>query len=216
MSIRSFTTPLARATRASSSRVGLDFGIPAVAGPSRFVSTSASASSPVPTAPVNAVGSKRTAKGKAAAVLGPRWQPLDSLQYAGEKGMAPTHTLTVFSSRNNTVLTFTDKTGPLFPTITSGTDKVFKKSQRNSVEAAHQATLKMFARIQAVTTEWKTMQYQPKINIAYKGVGGKGREAVHLAILSNNGDEIRPLITRVEDRSPIKIGGTRARTARRV
>lgn len=54
------------------------------------------------------------------------------------------------------------------------------------------------------------------IRVAFKGLFGHGRDAAATAIGGPEGEDIRNLITRVEDRTPIKIGGTRARRPRRV
>lgn len=54
------------------------------------------------------------------------------------------------------------------------------------------------------------------IRVAFKGLHGHGREAAASAIGGPDGEDIRNIITRVEDRTPIKIGGTRAPGRRRV
>ncbi|CAD6589054.1 MAG: hypothetical protein TREMPRED_005245 [Tremellales sp. Tagirdzhanova-0007] len=126
---------------------------------------------------------------------------------------ALTHTLTVSSSRNNVTLTFTDGLGPLFGTITGGTGKVFKKSNRNSYEAAHQASLKMISRIVEYSRD---AGERIRMRVAFKGMFGNGREAVSNALGGNEGTEVRGLIARVEDRTPLVISGTRSRKRRRI
>lgn len=54
------------------------------------------------------------------------------------------------------------------------------------------------------------------VRVAFKGLVGQGRDAVSSAIAGPEGAELRNIITRVEDRTPIKIGGTRARKPRRL
>jgi small subunit ribosomal protein S11 len=44
----------------------------------------------------------------------------------------------------------------------------------------------------------------------FKGFG-QGRDALQKAMLGTDGEELRPLISRVTDRTPLKIGGTRRR-----
>lgn len=127
-----------------------------------------------------------------------------------------THTLTVTSTRNNTLLTFADRVGPCFPTISGGTDVTFKNSQRSSYEAAHQAALKTFERIREYEAYYRNGGKRVDIRVAFSGLAGQGREAVAAALSGPEGDGIRELIVRVEDRTPIKIGGTRARKARRL
>ncbi|TXT10592.1 hypothetical protein VHUM_02097 [Vanrija humicola] len=149
-----------------------------------------------------------------------RWHPLPNELYRNAAGIAdraPTHTLHVMSTRNNTLLTFSDALGPMFGTISGGTDRVFKKGPRQSYEAAHQAALKTFAKITNVARALREQRADRlHIQVAYRGIDGVGREAVHSALLSADGAEVRPLIVRVEDRTRIKIGGTRARRPRRV
>lgn len=54
------------------------------------------------------------------------------------------------------------------------------------------------------------------IRVAFKGLFGFGRDAAATALGGPEGADIRNIITRIEDRTPIKIGGTRARRRRRV
>ena len=138
------------------------------------------------------------------------------LRYAPEDSSsdhsALTHTLTITSSRNNVLLTFTDAQGPVFGTITGGTGGIFRKSNRNSYEAAHQACLKMITRI----IEYSRDVPRVRMRVAFKGMFGTGRDAVATALGGNEGGEIRTLVGRVEDRTPYVITGTRARSPRRV
>lgn len=221
MSLSSFA-PLARATLATSSRVGLDFVLPAVrarapvTASSRFISSSSPRPSPVPTTPLSAAASS---SGRPKGWVQTRWDPINQQEFNRVNGTydrAPTHTLTVMSSRNNVLLTFTDKTGPLCATITAGTDKVFKKHNRNNAEAANQAALKMFAKILAQARTWEERGHRMYLQVAFSGFGGVGRETVASAIGAADGEQLRPYITHIEDRTPIKIGGTRAPKPRRV
>lgn len=142
----------------------------------------------------------------AAAAQGPIFTPYRDVE--------PSHVLHVQSTRNNVIMSYTDfKTGnKVMKTITGGTDKDFKKSNRSSYEAAHQAALKMFAAIKENTG--KAMN--TRMVVAFKGMFGQGREAVSAALLGPEGSDIRRLVVRVEDRTPIKIGGTRAKRPRRL
>ena len=54
-----------------------------------------------------------------------------------------------------------------------------------------------------------------KLALKFKGFGW-GREAVQKAFMTSEGDKIRSSVMVVEDRTPIKIGGTRAKKARRL
>lgn len=55
-----------------------------------------------------------------------------------------------------------------------------------------------------------------RVRLAMKGFGGQGAEAFTQALGGNEGGDVRKLIARVEDRTGIKIGGTRARKPRRL
>ena len=50
--------------------------------------------------------------------------------------------------------------------------------------------------------------------VAFKGILGTGRDAVAAAISGPEGQEFRSLIVRLEDRTPVKIGGDRPRGKR--
>jgi small subunit ribosomal protein S11 len=53
------------------------------------------------------------------------------------------------------------------------------------------------------------------LQILYKGFG-QGRQALDSVLMTSEGENIRPLVCRLTDRTPLKIGGTRARKARRL
>jgi small subunit ribosomal protein S11 len=112
-------------------------------------------------------------------------------------------------------------------TVTGGSDKDFKKAHRSSYEAAHQASIKMFDCIRdyargnplsekKVASSADGHQMKPRIRVAFKGMFGQGREAVASALLGPEGVAVKNMIVRMEDRTPIKIGGTRPRKARRL
>ncbi|TYJ57913.1 hypothetical protein B9479_001268 [Cryptococcus floricola] len=130
----------------------------------------------------------------------------------------PTHTLHIRSTRNNVLMTLTDGLGPLFGTVSAGSDKTFKNAQRSTYEAAAQASIKMFDRV----VEWSreasggSRSKEPKIRLSYNGLFGSAKEAVTTTLSGPQGAELRKLLVRVEDRTKIKIGGVRARKPRRL
>ena len=149
-----------------------------------------------------------------------RWSPEPSLispdpSRRSPTDNSPTHTLTVTSTRNNVLLTFSDSLGPVFPTITGGSHKTFKKAGRASFESAHQATVKVISKIIDFAAE-RPRSAEISLRVAFRGVFGQGREAVAAALGGPDGNEMRRLIKRLEDRTPLKIGGTRARKPRRL
>jgi len=116
--------------------------------------------------------------------------------------------------------------------ITSGLLK-FKKVQRGQFEAGFQCAVAMIRRIEeeaektkaltayTLTDETGDMHRREKfmtgmeLEIIFKGFG-QGREALFQALMTSQGDVVRPLITRLTDQTPIKIGGTRSKKARRL
>lgn len=54
-----------------------------------------------------------------------------------------------------------------------------------------------------------------KLELCIKGFG-QGRDAVSKALMTSEGEKVRKVVNRVTDKSPIKIGGTRAKKARRL
>jgi small subunit ribosomal protein S11 len=53
------------------------------------------------------------------------------------------------------------------------------------------------------------------LEVFFKGFG-QGRDALQKALATSEGDAVRPLVITVTDRTPIKIGGTRAKKMRRL
>ncbi|TFK43180.1 hypothetical protein BDQ12DRAFT_674537 [Crucibulum laeve] len=92
----------------------------------------------------------------------------------------------------------------------SGGSCGFKKANRASYEAGYQCVVRMFKKIEQIN-EVKPIQ----LEIYVKGFG-QGREALRNAMLAAEGMKVRPLVVSVTDRTPIKIGGTRAKKTRRL
>ena len=190
---------------------------PTITPPPSTAPRSASGTPPTATAPKLTLSTPPTPAPAPTTTRKPRKGEPKILRYSPEDtnptdNSALTHTLTITSSRNNVLLTFTDALGPLFGSITGGSGGTFKKSNRNSYEAANQAAIKMIARI----VEYSHAVPRLRMRIAFKGLFGMGREAVSTAIGGPEGIEMRNLIGRVEDRTPYVITGTRARKRRRI
>ncbi|KAH8106285.1 hypothetical protein BXZ70DRAFT_1004550 [Cristinia sonorae] len=66
-----------------------------------------------------------------------------------------------------------------------------------------------------VPGELKVKEPKMKVNLFLKGFG-QGRDAVHKALISSEGEVVRNAISRVTDITPAKIGGTRAKKRRRL
>ncbi|KIP07716.1 hypothetical protein PHLGIDRAFT_19117 [Phlebiopsis gigantea 11061_1 CR5-6] len=121
------------------------------------------------------------------------------------------YSLYVSSTNNNNILTFTRPDGGPICTVSSGMVG-FKNKNRANPEAAHAAAMRIFARI-AQEAEVKG-RGNMVLEVKFRGFA-KGREAVYKALLGAEGDSVRPLVNRLTDMTPIKIGGTRAKKARR-
>jgi len=81
---------------------------------------------------------------------------------------------------------------------------------RSGYEAGYKCAVRMFKRIEK---EAATVPMQ--LELFFKGFG-QGRDALEKALLTSEGESVRPLLVQVTDRTPLKIGGTRAKKARRL
>jgi small subunit ribosomal protein S11 len=122
-----------------------------------------------------------------------------------------TYQLHVFSSKNNTITTFTKPNGDPISWSSAGSCG-FRKSQRSGYEAGYQCAVKMFQKIEDYM---RVTEHAFNLELLFKGFG-QGRDALQKALLTVEGENIRNLIIRLTDRTPIKIGGTRAKKARRL
>ena len=135
-----------------------------------------------------------------------------------EESPKPYH-LHVFSSHNNCRIVFTFPSGKLVKNgwWTSGSCG-FKGSNKSTYEAGYQCAVRAFKRIEEEIANpvLKDGGVSPvTVALKFKGFGW-GREAVQKAFMTSEGDNIRSSVVVVEDRTPIKIGGTRAKKARRL
>jgi small subunit ribosomal protein S11 len=134
--------------------------------------------------------------------------PANPLRAVGRE--TPKYHLHVQATRNNTITTFTRPNGTILATFSGGSCG-FKKGNRASYEAGYQCAVKAFGRIE------KELEVNGRLelDVFFKGFG-QGREALHRALLTSEGQNIRPLVKTVTDKTAIKIGGTRAPKARRL
>ena len=131
------------------------------------------------------------------------------LQQKWPMDTTPYH-LYVHSTRNNTIATFTTQEGnPI--AWWSGGSCGFKKNNRASYEAGYQCTVRAFDKI----FDYRNDVGPFSLEIIFKGFG-QGREAMQKALLASEGEKIRPFVVRLTDHTPVKIGGTRAKKARRL
>ncbi|KAJ4492923.1 hypothetical protein C8J55DRAFT_218560 [Lentinula edodes] len=122
----------------------------------------------------------------------------------------PQYKLHCFSSRNNTITTFTDPGGNPIAWYSGGSCG-FKRGQRASYEAGYQCAVRIFKIIEN-TAAAKGMV---RIALFFNGFG-QGRDAMQKALMTSEGGNVKALVEVVGDRTPIKIGGTRSKKMRRL
>lgn len=127
---------------------------------------------------------------------------------------------------NNTHIVLSDAVSghPIKAGSWSGGSCGFKGVNRSGYEAGYQCAVRAFARVQQLARESAERMGLgavgasaggARFEVLFKGFG-RGREAVYKALMTSEGDEVRPYVTRVTDNTPIKIGGTRAKKRRRL
>lgn len=119
--------------------------------------------------------------------------------------------LHVQATSNNTITTLTDEKGNPVATYSGGSCG-FKGVNRSGYEAGYQCAVRAFRRVEEVVTTTKT---PIQVELILKGFG-RGREAFVNALTMTEGERVRDLVTRLTDRTPIKIGGTRSKKTRRL
>jgi len=121
----------------------------------------------------------------------------------------PKYRLHCQSTNNNTIITFTKPNGATLA-WQSGGRCGFKGANRSSYEAGYQSAVRVFKVIEKIIE-----REEIRVALFFKG-WGQGRDALKTAILAVEGQFIRNYIYSVSDRTPIKIGGTRSKKARRL
>jgi len=114
------------------------------------------------------------------------------------------------AGNNNTITTFTGPDGKTLASY-SGGQCGFKGVNRSGYEAGYQCAIRIFKDI--AKEQEKRGDFD--IQLFFKGFGS-GREALAKAIMAAEGEQVRASVVSVTDRTPIKIGGTRAKKARRL
>lgn len=138
---------------------------------------------------------------------------LNLLQHA----IVQNYRIHVACTPNNTHIVMSDDLGrPLKAGSWSGGACGFKGVNRSGYEAGYQCAVRAFARVKQLAQEsGGAGAGGPRFEVLFKGFG-QGREAVFKALMTSEGDDVRPFVTRVTDNTPIKIGGTRAKKTRRL
>jgi small subunit ribosomal protein S11 len=138
---------------------------------------------------------------------------------------APTETyrIHVACTSNNTHIVISDPHGcPLKAGSWSGGACGFKGVNRSGYEAGYQCAVRAFARVKQLAQDDEGasaagLAHAPRarFEVLFSGFG-QGRDAVFKALMTSEGDDVRPYVLRVTDKTPIKIGGTRAKKTRRL
>lgn len=139
--------------------------------------------------------------------------PLSATKYMAQQRERKEHyTLYIRSNTNNNIYTFTRPDGGPVKTLSSGQFN-YRHKNRSTPEAAHAVAVAMFKVIEE--EHLKVGHGRMTIEVKFNGFG-KGREAVQKALLAGDGANVREMISRLTDITPIKIGGPRAKKARRM
>lgn len=118
--------------------------------------------------------------------------------------------LHIKASPNNTITSLVGEKGNVIAWASGGRCG-FKHVQRSTYEAGYQCALRMIEAIRELEAKDRDLQ----LELIYKGFG-KGRQAVTDAITGTEGGNIRNQVVRISDRTPIKIGGNKAKKTRRL
>ncbi|KAH8999325.1 hypothetical protein EDB92DRAFT_1790714 [Lactarius akahatsu] len=118
----------------------------------------------------------------------------------------------VACTANNTHVVMSDERGlPIKNGCWTGGSCGFKGVNRSGYEAGYQCAMRAFARVKELAREVPGARFE----FLFRGFG-QGRDAVFKALMTSEGDDVRPFVNRVTDNTPIKIGGTRAKKTRRL
>jgi small subunit ribosomal protein S11 len=131
------------------------------------------------------------------------------MPFPSSKYDSPKYRLHCKSTNNNTIITFTNPVGQTIGWQSGGRCE-FKGANRASYEAGYQSAVRIFRVIEKLAEE-----NDFRVALFFKGFG-QGRDALKTALLAVEGQYIRSLVCSVSDRTPIKIGGTRAKKTRRL
>jgi small subunit ribosomal protein S11 len=121
----------------------------------------------------------------------------------------------VMSTRNNNFVTFTRPSGLIVKTVSAGLVG-YKGSNKSSYEAGYQcATEAMKSMTEWFATTEEPLPLNPKVHLLLSGFG-RGREAILRALQVPEHENIRNMVCRLTDRTPLKRGGTKPKKKRRL
>ncbi|KZV69179.1 translational machinery component [Peniophora sp. CONT] len=121
------------------------------------------------------------------------------------------HYVHITTTSNNTLITLCDdRKTPIKDGVWTGGMVGFKGSRKGEFEAGYQCAVSAFKRMEELYERDPGARFE----LLFSG-GGKGRDAVVQALTLAEGEKVRGLVNRLTDKTPIKIGGTRAKKVRR-
>ncbi|KDQ64913.1 hypothetical protein JAAARDRAFT_167672 [Jaapia argillacea MUCL 33604] len=139
---------------------------------------------------------------------------INTSRFEAETATTSLYRLHVQATLNNTITTLERPNGTPAAIFTAGKCG-FKRGNRAGFEAGYQTAVATFKRIEAIKEELIKGDEGPMaLELIFSGFG-QGREATYRALMTSEGDVVRPLVVQITDKTPIKIGGTRAKKMRR-
>jgi len=119
------------------------------------------------------------------------------------------HRLSVKSTRNNTHITLANPHGNIIYRV-SGGSAGFKGANRASYECGYACATKALQKV-APLAEAGSIE----LHLFLNGFG-QGREALYRALVAGDPIDFKKLVVAITDNTPLKIGGTRPKKARRL
>jgi len=142
--------------------------------------------------------------------------PLGQASSKPRRGLSPNdyiyqdnHRLSVKSTRNNTHVTFARPNGTII-FRTSGGREGFKGANRASYECGYACATKVLQKVSEVQQEGEI-----SVHLFLNGFR-QGREAVYRALVAGDSEGLQKRVVAITDNTPLKIGGTRPKKARRL
>jgi small subunit ribosomal protein S11 len=121
----------------------------------------------------------------------------------------PVYALHCQATPNNTIITFASSTGHVVGKLSGGSAGL-RRNLSGSYEAGYTCATSIFKSIVQ-----KRSEEEFNLHLIFKGFG-QGRDAMAKALMTAEGKEVKDLIVRITDKTPIKVGGTRAKKKRRL
>ncbi|KAI0939591.1 hypothetical protein AcW1_004575 [Taiwanofungus camphoratus] len=207
MSLLKYLAPRLRATRRPCLMGFLSTAPPTPADVEASVDLFETLSSPTPSASSSTVDDGPPAPPEGA--YPPPQNPMkESRQKSQIVEAKPIYTVHVKATKTNSIITFAGPGGNPIQTLTGG-NVGFKGTNRSGYEAGYKCAVGVFKTLkkemERVDLNWEL----------FLNGFGQAREAVHKALMAGEGQEVKSALVRITDKTPIKVGGTRAQKKKR-